>query len=85
MDHPSEDLRKHFSKIIDFMKGCIKDGGKVFVHCYAGRSRSATSVIAYLMQEEKMDFYTAARFVKKCRPCIFPNPGFQRQLMQFDQ
>ena len=49
MDVPWEDISKHFSVAIRFMKEALANGGKVFVHCYAGVSRSATIVIAFLM------------------------------------
>jgi protein-tyrosine phosphatase len=38
---------------------------KVFVHCAAGMSRSATIVIAYLMWKQKMLLSDAIDFVKK--------------------
>lgn len=60
------------------MKECHEDGGKVFVHCFAGRSRSSTSVIAYLMQETGMSLNSAFKLVKRRRPIVYPNPGFQQ-------
>ena len=55
------------------------------VHCHAGVSRSATCVIAYLMQERDMDFDQAFGFASKKRPVIFPNMGFQKQLREFEK
>jgi len=37
------------------------------------------------MQEHNMAFSDAMSFVRKRRPIIFPNVGFQRQLMDFDR
>lgn len=59
--------------------------GGVLVHCYAGVSRSASCVIAYLMQERGMKFQEAFAFASKKRPVIFPNMGFQRQLREYEQ
>ena len=59
--------------------------GSVLVHCYAGVSRSASVVIAYLMQEKDMLFQEAFQFASKRRPVIFPNMGFQRQLCEFEK
>lgn len=60
-------------------------GGAVLVHCYAGVSRSASCVIAFLMQECGLTFMEAMTYVRKKRPIVFPNFGFQRQLMEFEK
>lgn len=60
-------------------KGCV------LVHCHAGVSRSATVVIAYLMQEKDLTFDQAFSFASKKRPVIFPNMGFQRQLQEWER
>ncbi len=60
-------------------------GGAVLVHCYAGVSRSASCVIAFLMQECGLTFLEAMTYVRKKRPIVFPNFGFQRQLMDFEK
>lgn len=74
---PYVNLMKHFPAIIQFIKEGMKEG-TVFVHCFAGVSRSSTSVISFLMAEHQMNFYEALSFVKRKRPIIFPNIGFQR-------
>jgi len=51
MDVPWENLGRHFNSCNKFIKNTISGGGNVFVHCYAGVSRSAAIVCAYLMQE----------------------------------
>jgi len=73
---PYVNLMKHFSSAIAFIREAIQSGGTVFVHCFAGISRSATTVIAYLMSEHSMTFYEAMSFVRKRRHIIFPNIGF---------
>ena len=52
---------------------------------YAGQSRSATCVIAYLMQEKNWTLFQAMGFVKSKRSVIYPNPGFQRQLLDYER
>lgn len=81
LDFPSCNIKAHFQDAIDF----IKKSEKVFVHCAAGVSRSASLVIAYLMQEENMTLREAFDYVKKRRSCISPNEGFQRQLREFEE
>lgn len=52
----------------------------VLVHCSAGRSRSASVVIAYLMREEGLSYQQARASVVKARPVVQPNTGFSHQL-----
>lgn len=79
-DVSSSNLIRHFPAAIAFIKAGIASGGSVLVHCHAGVSRSATCVIAFLMQENQMSFEEAFSFASRQRPVIFPNMGFQRQL-----
>jgi dual specificity phosphatase 12 len=54
-DVSSQSLMRHFPAAISFIKEGMRSGG-VLVHCFAGVSRSASCVIAFLMQERKMTF-----------------------------
>lgn len=74
---PFVNLMRHFAEAIAFIKEGMSQGA-VFVHCFAGVSRSATMTIAFLMKEHKMQFYDAMSFVRRKRNVIFPNIGFQR-------
>jgi protein-tyrosine phosphatase len=80
MDAPSENILQYFDSANEF----IESAGKVFVHCMAGVSRSASFVIAYLMWKEKFEFNTAYQLVKSKRHIIYPNVGFVRQLKTFE-
>lgn len=81
MDFMSENLFPYIEQAIEF----IRTGSVVFVHCAAGVSRSSSIVIAYLMIDKKMKFQEAYEFVKKRRPVICPNPGFQAQLKKIEE
>ncbi|TNV79029.1 hypothetical protein FGO68_gene8491 [Halteria grandinella] len=85
LDLPSTKLRPRFPECIDFIKLALDKGGKVFVHCFAGVSRSATVIIAYLMQEHGLAYHAAYKLVKSKRPVICPNDGFRVQLVQFQK
>lgn len=78
MDVPWENLIKHFNDSNRFIKKALSSGGTIFVHCYGGVSRSATLVIAFLMQQYNMGMFEAMAYVKSKRSVVFPNPGFQR-------
>ena len=71
---------QYFGECLNFIKG----DEKVFVHCLAGSSRSATMVIAYIMWAEKKTFTEAFDMVKSKR-LVNPNLGFQEQLKMFEK
>lgn len=76
LDMPQQNLMTTFGSAIEFIIQARKKGGTVLVHCYAGISRSATIVIAYLMSDQGMSLPNAFKLVKGKRIVAFPNPGF---------
>ncbi|NWV34886.1 DS13B phosphatase, partial [Grantiella picta] len=83
-DDPSFDLSVFFYDAADFIsKALNSSGGKVFVHCAMGVSRSATLVLAFLMIHENMTLVDALKTVSAHRN-ICPNPGFLSQLRNLD-
>lgn len=50
----------------------------ILVHCRSGVSRSASLVISYLIHHYRLTAVDAYYYVKKRRPCVLPNLGFQR-------
>ncbi|KAK9836847.1 hypothetical protein WJX74_009374 [Apatococcus lobatus] len=57
-----------------------RKAGGVLVHCQAGVSRSATVAATYLMCSQRICLQEALDIMRKARPCICPNTGFQAQL-----
>ena len=55
-------------------------GGRVLVHCAAGRSRSASAVAYCLIRGAAIPAEQALSWVQRCREVASPNPGFTRQL-----
>ena len=49
-----------------------------------GVSRSASTVIAYAMKEYGWSLEKAYNFVKQKRSITRPNPGFMRQLAEYE-
>ena len=62
----------------------IENSNRIFVHCFAGVSRSATLVIAYFMWKNQISYKQSLDFVSKRRN-IGPNLGFRKQLLIFEK
>uniref|UniRef100_G3TLH1 Phosphatidylglycerophosphatase and protein-tyrosine phosphatase 1 n=2 Tax=Loxodonta africana TaxID=9785 RepID=G3TLH1_LOXAF len=60
-------------------------GQCVYVHCKAGRSRSATMVAAYLIQVHNWSPEEAVRFITKIRSHIRVRPGQLEVLQEFSK
>ncbi|KAF2809555.1 dual specificity protein phosphatase 12 [Mytilinidion resinicola] len=79
-DVEDENLLEHFPATNQFIKEGLDAGGGVLVHCAMGKSRSATCVIAYLMQQHNISAEEALSHLRKARPICEPNSGFMSQL-----
>lgn len=94
-DHSDEDISRHFSEALTFMHEGIAHNEGVLVHCRQGVSRSATMILAYLMQYGLRDPITgkwlpmtyaeAFDYVKERRPRISPNLGFVLALHEVEK
>ena len=62
-----------------------KHDGVVLVHCQAGVSRSATIVIAYIMEYSSLSMQKAYDYVKSKRTIVAPNLGFMGQLLELEK
>ncbi|XP_060896947.1 dual specificity protein phosphatase 13A family protein [Labrus mixtus] len=83
-DLPTFDISPFFYPAAEFIHQALTSGGKVFVHCAVGVSRSAALVLAYLMIHHNLSLLSSARCVLQKR-WIFPNRGFLRQLIALDR
>ncbi|KAG8578665.1 hypothetical protein GDO81_010575 [Engystomops pustulosus] len=83
-DSHKADISSWFNEAIDFIDSIKNKGGRVFVHCQAGISRSATICLAYLMRTNRVKLDEAFEFVKQRRSIISPNFSFMGQLLQFE-
>ncbi|PIA24986.1 hypothetical protein AQUCO_13500007v1 [Aquilegia coerulea] len=83
-DRPESDIAQHFDECFDFIEEAKKMGGAVLVHCFAGKSRSVSIIVAYLMKKHRMTLSQALEHVKSKRPQAAPNAGFLLQLQNFE-
>ncbi|KAG5459213.1 MAG: protein-tyrosine phosphatase-like protein [Olpidium bornovanus] len=100
-DHTNENIEDTFDTVVDYIYEWpltpfrtfffgLPASGKAagvptYVHCKAGKSRSATAVMAYLVKGEGMMLRHAYDFLRERRPCISPNIGFITALMRLEK
>ena len=77
-----EDVGKELEPIFHYIKTVVMSNpsNKIFVHCHAGISRSATVVTYYLMKRYELSLATALTRLRKARPIINPNPWYMEVL-----
>ena len=83
-DDINTDMISFWIQIADIIESCVKMNKKTLIHCSAGRSRSASSVIYYLMKKENLSLNESYEHVLRCRDIIDPNEGFRRQLKEIE-
>lgn len=69
---------------IKFINKYVSIGKNVLVHCFAGKSRSASICIAYLMWQNKWTYKIAYNYLKEKRHVIEPNESFSQQLIDYE-
>ena len=82
-DTEDESITQCFDAAIQFITNC-NPTNNILIHCYAGISRSATIVLAYLMKSHHMTLADALAYLTSKRECIEPNAGFMRQLQRYE-
>lgn len=83
-DESNEDIKHFFNQTFYWIDSHIINQRKVLVHCFAGISRSATIVIAYLMRKFSWEYEKTLEFVQSKRKIIDPNIGFLQQLQSYE-
>ena len=74
----------HLPRIVSAIDHSLTKGRGVLVHCYAGVSRSASVVAAFLMYKEGLTPRAAMTRVRGAKPETFgPTPNFERALDAF--
>lgn len=90
---PCQDFKgvstERIHQAVDYMHECmIQKNHRIYVHCKAGRGRSASVVVAYLLKhgsegKKFKDFKEAYAFVKSKRPQVNLNPGQQKTIEDY--
>jgi len=83
LDNENNDLSDSFKFSNEFIENALDDNGKVLIHCMAGRSRSATILIAYLIHTLGIDVDNILLAVQNKRNIVQPNLAFMIQLKKY--
>jgi len=84
LDTTNTNLKDHFEVCSSFIDNALnKYGGKVLIHCMAGKSRSATILAAYIIKHYGTDTNNALKSIKIKRNIIEPNSYFIEQLNEY--
>ena len=75
-DKVDEKTKAYFLEAATVLDGWVNDGKKIFVHCFAGISRSVSIVITYLMVFKGWSYDLAFQHIKLRRPRINPHSDF---------
>lgn len=79
-DSKHESIDCIFYQTVDFIENARNKGGRVFVHCYQGVSRSVTVCLSYIIFKERQTFEEVLKKASQVRAIVQPNVGFEIQL-----
>merc|ERR1719422_1191159 len=82
-DKANVEINEHFKTTGVWIGEALASGGRVLVNCYQGASRSATVVLAHIVQEGTP--LREALVKVKSKRDVRPNDGFLRQLIQWEK
>ncbi|KAI1302687.1 hypothetical protein EDD11_005583 [Mortierella claussenii] len=82
-DHIEADVSAGLLQAVDVI--AASNDAPIYVHCKAGKSRSVTAIIAYLITQLHWSLNKAYNHVLTQRPCMCPNIGFVTELMRMEE
>lgn len=80
-----ENVLKGVREVCEILDDARLHSAPTYVHCKAGKSRSVTAVMAYLIHANHWTLSRAYGFVLERRKGISPNIGFVSELMNFEE
>ena len=79
-------LFSYLPKITTYIHRSLKNNCQLFIHCHAGKQRSASVIVAYLMRFLNISLEKATLLVKSKREIIFtPFMNFSGALRKFEK
>lgn len=84
-DNDEENIDIYLDTAYDYIEEYNKNTTKnILVHCYMGKSRSASIVIYYLIKKYNYTLDDAIKYIKDKRNIVNPNVNFVMQLKEHD-
>ncbi|WJX41070.1 Very-long-chain (3R)-3-hydroxyacyl-CoA dehydratase [Trifolium repens] len=83
-DTENSDIGVLFDEACDFIEDVERGGQRVLVHCFEGKSRSVTVLLAYLMLRKNFTLLEAWNAMRKVHRRAQPNDGFAKILQELD-
>ncbi|KAG0379009.1 hypothetical protein BGX24_001991, partial [Mortierella sp. AD032] len=83
LDNIDADVSAGLLEAVDIIAASAES--PIYVHCKAGKSRSVTATIAYLITQLQWSLNKAYNHVLNQRPCMCPNIGFVTELMRMEE
>eukprot|EP00928_Gymnodinium_smaydae_P078588 TRINITY_DN62710_c0_g1_i1.p1 TRINITY_DN62710_c0_g1~~TRINITY_DN62710_c0_g1_i1.p1 ORF type:complete len:362 (-),score=45.49 TRINITY_DN62710_c0_g1_i1:191-1276(-) len=79
-----EPIELFFPEATEFIHSWVSREQPILVHCRAGVSRSASVVVAYLIEYQGYSLHDAFFLVRSHRSVITPNVGFMEKLGEYE-
>ncbi|CAI9100480.1 OLC1v1037594C1 [Oldenlandia corymbosa var. corymbosa] len=73
------------NRAVDFIHKNASKGETTYVHCKAGRGRSTTVVLCYLVEYKNMTPVSALEYVRSRRPRVLLAPSQWKAVLEFKQ
>lgn len=83
-DFNRKDLTDKLVEAASLLKNLVSEMHRVYVHCTAGMSRAAATVIAYLVLEKSFNVMQAHDYVKSFRAIICPDIAAIKQAVELE-
>ncbi|XP_069771286.1 protein phosphatase Slingshot homolog 3-like [Narcine bancroftii] len=83
-DKETTNLLPHWDHTYRFIAKARAEGSRCLVHCKMGVSRSASTVMAFVMKDRGWSLNQAMDYVRERRPGVKPNAGFVNQLQTYE-
>ncbi|KAK3833120.1 MAG: protein-tyrosine phosphatase-like protein [Linnemannia elongata] len=84
-DNIEADVSAGLLQAVDIIGKLFSQDTAIYVHCKAGKSRSVTATIAYLISHLQWPLNKAYKHVLTNRPCMCPNLGFVAELIEMEK